>query len=488
MSQCDPEALFIGEALQSLLHLGAQSILLTHVVIDLATLCPTKCYRPGGSRNTSFLRLGLGKEYLNLSLLVPILRRTNWNFDLKFIQPRGLGHQSNRELHLDAPLPDLDTEALNKMVRSLIRDDLKIERWMRPISLIGIDRNGKDGCIIFRCTHDSCRTNKEKDRYHPCTGSSMRFSITDHDELCFDAPIIPSLLTIPVRLQERIFMEAMSEDGKIVINVDRDDPATILTPSRLLLNRELLKTAQDGLLVIKDRYWKMPFKFVLNANKGTLTDFDFQPLRRWLSTGAPSRLPYRGRFTRHMWRTTRLKISIECDLSTEPHTHGLQDLRIDVIPLILITSHLTATRPVDDHDVVLVEFIAHWLNPHGKAIAKRHVVSLRELRSTVLRALIREMTLSRSFSVEPQPGVIISGYGLVHRTRLDNLEHGRARRGGLPHGYEGMHWNPSWTQQDGPFDGSKERVANYLWRVFTGGQANACAKKCESNTAVDASI
>jgi hypothetical protein len=227
-SHCDPEALFIGEALQSLLHLGAQSILLTHVVIDLATLCPTKCYRPGGSRNTSLLRLGLGQEYLNLSLLVPILRNMNWNFDLKFIQPRGREHQSNRELHHpDAPLPDLDTETLNKMVRSLLRDDLKLTRWMRLISLMGINRNGKDGCIIFRCTHGSCRTNKEKDRYYPCTRSVMRFAITDHDGLCFDAPTTPSLLTIPVRLQERIFMEAMSEDGKIVINIDRDDPATI---------------------------------------------------------------------------------------------------------------------------------------------------------------------------------------------------------------------------------------------------------------------
>jgi hypothetical protein len=73
---------------------------------------------------------------------------------------------------------------------------------------------------------------------------------------------------------------------------------------------------------------------------------------------------------------------------------------------------------------------------------------------------------------------MINRYGRVEDwlSEMESSKHGYALN---PSSHDGLDWNPEWIQQAYGFDENTACTMNYLWCVFTGGDADACARKCE---------
>ncbi|KAF2820655.1 hypothetical protein CC86DRAFT_256334, partial [Ophiobolus disseminans] len=101
-------------------------------------------------------------------------------------------------------------------------------------------------------------------------------------------------------------------------------------------------------------------------------------------------------------------------------------------------------------------------------------ISLTNLRISVLRGLIRIAANDPSIGNKQYPTFYLNGYGLAHDANFP-WEYSRHYQDVS----EGLNWNSHWSQQKDVFDGSTVCIINYFWRVFTGGQPDACACKCE---------
>jgi len=468
--KCDPEGLFIGRGLSALSALGSQIRFLKKVNIDLDTLCPMLCQRYNGT----FSYEGLGEGYLHAEPLLRMLWRDDWSFDVVFVGHRRLGKHSQEE-HQD--IAKLDADVMTDMIRTLRRDELGIKKWMDIICMIGVRRDGTEGFLLLRSTHDdSCWSTVDHGGYHPCVGNVVRFEATKESGLQFQTRNPLTFLELPELLRRRILWGAFdeSEDNVVSFDVKKEDIATVSLPSRFLVNRQLRGTYYTD---FNYRYWYSAFEFVMYASTNSKSISDFQALQKWLCSGSPPDLPYSGSCISKLGRSESIAICLNFNSSDSPNY--LSTVKFDAIPLILATAHLSAVDPVDNSDHVLIRVIVNHRTEHFDSTTnKQHTFSLKDLRNTVLRALLRIGASSTKIRDEPCSPVYINGFGAASKPLSDRyICKNRLAGSGVR-----LKCDLAWFRHDGPFDGSTSCIMRYLWDIYTGGKPHDCARKCEYNS------
>ena len=414
--------------------------------------------------------------------------RVLWNsectFEVTFIAKEALGYQSNHEEHKDFHIYHaFNVSALNKVIHALRRDDLNVKRWKDHICIIGVQRCGGDGFILFRATHPlwCWESTLFGDGYHPCRDTIMRFSATRGEALEFHQRAPPNLDNIPEHLQRRIFRHVFAETGSVFINVDHDDPSTVPIPGRLLVNRHMHTSL---IAALRTDYWSEAFNFSMHATDMTTSFSDFKSLRKWLCLASTPGLPYRGRFLDRLEQSEGIRLSLHINIPVAYlGSESPRSLRIDIMPLILSTAHLSAVHRYSEEDHVFID-IYTTIEVFDDSKQRSHskvTVPLRDLRNSVLRGLIRKLANEPSISDAKWTKFYIDGRGLVHD---DKFTWESSRPNTIS---DGSDWNPDWVRHDGPFDGTTACVVKYLWSVFTGGQPDACARKCKYNATYERS-
>lgn len=311
----------------------------------------------------------------------------NWNCDISFVQEYGIGHTIKCEQHPFNSEKSLSlahsTDTQSRMLQALKQDELGFRMWNRLICNIRISRDGTEGLVLLRSTDKSCWAGARALTTHASHDSIVRFDLSSSAVLRIRECSVSSLDTIPIRLQKRILLVALTGDaGTVAINVEKDDPASLLQPTRLLINHQLRKDLSRELNV--GNWFKM-FEFTIHATKGMTSWFESDALKKWMCFGSTRVQPHRGRFAHRSMQTKGVKICIKFDTSEGCHDRSLSSFQVDAMPLILTTSHLSATasKLTNGHDRVVLEITACWRMQGGQLKSRSHTISLRDLRARV---------------------------------------------------------------------------------------------------------
>lgn len=366
------------------------------------------------------------------------------------------------------------------MVHALRRDDLGLVKYIDMICMVGINDFGNKGFVLFRSTHTECFNDTDPGGYHPCLGNFLRFTAKHSQGLEIEHET-PTFHTLAAGIQQQILRYSLTEAGSVEIDVDSDSTATISTPTTLMVSQQLYSTHA---LSLRHTYWSSHFEFILHLETVSISFSEFQALKKCMHLGATSALPFRGHYTDNLSKAASIKLSLNFDIPN--HTASLGVVQFSAIPLIVAMAHVAATNVAarNNHGIenrVMVQVTATTRgNEDGTLNQETHEFSLKELRHTVLVQLTRMITRNSSIKNKQCSDVVINGYGRVVDL-VNDLYSGRGPDGSFhkSSGYEGLDWNPEWTQQTGDFDGTTVCFMNYLWRIFKGGNADACARICE---------
>jgi hypothetical protein len=174
--------------------LGSRTTMLTKIAIDLDGNCPLEfaAQIPYGWRSLSPLK--------NLEGAIPVwnllrMLKQNPSLDIDFVHPK---EKTYSELHFSwGHETGLVPEHLATVVRTLLRDTLKLTQYGSQVWGVYIQRDCLDGCIIFRGSSSCLEAWPRRD---------FQFS-GDRSTLSWVQPTKLSLLELPSTLQTRIFRQ-----------------------------------------------------------------------------------------------------------------------------------------------------------------------------------------------------------------------------------------------------------------------------------------
>ncbi|KAF2127921.1 hypothetical protein P153DRAFT_397815 [Dothidotthia symphoricarpi CBS 119687] len=475
-----------------LLQMGSQRHMLRKIGIGVETLCPESC----DQEDTIAHNLDLETLTVDLWAVVGAMWSSQISAKISLqYQPPLLAGRNTGYHHLTYDRRHYDFAALERLLEAIIQEDsLHIRRYARLIRHIYVNPQGNEGVVLYvSSTKHECDDKGwdfRPSRYHACLDNRQYFSIESGSAIRIKRHH-PTLLTLPGHLRNDIFGRVLYPQGITHVDVDTTGPIALVAPGLRFVNKELYESYDIGCF-----WWDSPLVLSTSVDCDKPSSTNFAGLRRWFSAGASQMLPYRGRITASMKSTPDIIIHLNVQVpglwssvkSLEANANPkweLKKLRLDIRELILVTAHLPAfmaRNRTQDHQQVTIELAIWKADQKGRSqVRAKHEFSLSDLRTNVMRG-IACLTAVHGLDRKAQcPQIFINGYGEAvgyscWRSAVSAYDVPPVPFNILDTGFD---WDSALEEHKRPyrlFDGSIACYADYLWRVFTGGDPDECAK------------
>jgi hypothetical protein len=284
----------------------------------------------------------------------------------------------------------------------MVRDELRLRRYLRTISCIGLERDASGGRIVFASTSDHSRSDsRQKKHLRPFLDDINYFHATEGQKPQMLRREPANILNIPDFICYRILSYVVTSTDVQKISVDTaSDVPSAMTP--LFINRKILR--------ISYRCYLEANNFLIEM-KSTTPRAGFCTFERLISLLDKVNKPDYLELRRHQSRTwpdlkswPSYRISIAFDL---PNTRlwSLDDIRIDAVTFVRATPKLQPREPI--------HIDLHIQNPSGVQVAHlSQIVSVDQLRRNVLAAWSGLDPNSQDMT-DICPTIWVNGHGAV---------------------------------------------------------------------------
>jgi hypothetical protein len=258
----------------------------------------------------------------------------------------------------------------------MVHDELRLRRYLRTISYIGLERDASGGRIVFASTSDHSRSDsRQKKHLRPFLDDISYFHATEDQNLQMLRREPANLLNIPEFICHRILSYGVTSTDVQKISVDTaSNVMSAMTP--LFINRKILCNSYRCYLEANNFLIEM---------KSTTPTAEFCTFDRLIflleKVNNPSTISLR-RYRFRTWPDLKAwpsyRISIAFDLpNTRPWS--LDDIRFDAATFVRATPKLQPREPI--HIDLRIQ------NHSGVQVAHlSQIVSVEQLRRNVLAA------------------------------------------------------------------------------------------------------
>ena len=359
-------------------QLGSRVRLIRKLEIDFDALCPANCptvhctstdvFNPSkGPIDVTVLLIALWANdvYPDIHIVYheDKIQNTCGNFSLSS------SDKSSAKLDKSGP-------ALDRLLRSMVHDELRLKRYLRTISYIGLDRDASGGRIVFTSTSNRSRSySRQKKHLGPFFDDISYFHATEGQKPQMLRREPANLLNIPEFICYRILSYVVTSTDVQKISVDTASNVTgAMTP--LFINRKILLISYRSYLEANN------FLIEMKSTTPTAGFCTFDRLIFLLNkVNKPDNLGLRRCQFRtwpdlKSWPSYRISIAFYLP-NTRPWS--LDDIRIDAVTFVRATPKLQPREPIN--------IDLHIQNPSGvKAAHLSQTVSVEQLRDNVLAA------------------------------------------------------------------------------------------------------
>jgi hypothetical protein len=393
--------------------------------------------------------------------------------DVELIHPKASAHLDACHSHgANAFLVrnDVNTTALNNVLQALRRDDLQLKIFSTLLGRICIRRDGVRGFVHYikaGFKPGASYSQGMYTRYHIGADTERAFETSTTNHLAFQSPIRPGLFSMSQYIQSRIIGRLLYPNVRIALDLDCKDPRAIWSSCGLALTQVNRVSLQE-----LHGFWNQMFLLNLTSTD-TRTSFSGYRALYWWLTSSPVLPPQTGRVYPYSinnrcrldaLRFCKINLQVKSDVAV-----SMSDIRISIIDLIRVTSHVDAGDSINI--VVRVTLIEHLTNGAEKSSVQEEI-SLWDLRMAALKAM-RYLSRKTSNMDSLCPEVFIDPSGRLVEYRLAGTVRFRA----LP---KRISERMGPLGQEKPYDGTTVCYLRYLTMLDTGVTAGEAARSGES--------
>jgi hypothetical protein len=390
----DPHGAFLAEGASWLVNIGSGLLKLKEIAIDAAAFC-----------NTWTLKSANG-YYLEVLALLRVLWRSNWGGNVLFWSPSKLASMRSpcrcRSSYARGSQP-IDTDNLNKLFASLMRDELDIRKYGNMLRHVAIHRNKPHGIVAFRssvqthCPPNASHIYNSK-KENPCLKASKRFEL-DNAQCTRMVKPSPNLLDLPTAIRQRIFDHVLVHNNPIHVYMRRK--GTYKSPGLLYANSAISWAEYKRYFTSHD--------FILHFERHTSQLFNLNALYCWMSTCPPLwlRLPWAAEdsMTRYKGRNVKSLCLDFKPLDGDDIT--FESIRINVAALVRFGAAMG--HPGTCVPIRMRIFLR--LENGSEGIMEEIFLSVSGLRALALDALRKLREAVTSIKNDNAVDIVVNGYG-----------------------------------------------------------------------------